>query len=199
MPWTILLHAEFEPEFGAMAEEVQDALLEAARVLEAIEPTLGRPTVDTLNYHGSLRAPPTSNGAKSMATTLSQIMAGLPAERRKKVETRAAARIAEEMALRDLRKAMGKTQVEVARKLRISQVSLSDTERRTDVMLSTLRKYVGALGGELDLVARFPNRAPIKIANLSDIAPPVRASGQRKPKNAAGRGSRRRHPDRNAA
>jgi transcriptional regulator with XRE-family HTH domain len=134
-----------------------------------------------------------------MATTLTEIMAGLPAERRKKIETRAAARVAEEMALRDLRRAMGKTQVEVARKLRISQVSLSDTERRTDVMLSTLRKYVGALGGELDLVARFPNRAPVKIANLADIAPPDKARRQSKAKDTAGERGRRRRPERKAA
>jgi transcriptional regulator with XRE-family HTH domain len=123
-----------------------------------------------------------------MATTLNQIMAALPVTRRKRIEERAAARVAEELALRDLRKAMGKTQVEVARKLRISQVSLSDTERRADVMLSTLRKYVVALGGELDLIARFPNRAPVKISHLADIAPPGKPSGQRKGRaSAAGR------------
>lgn len=106
-----------------------------------------------------------------MAKTLSDVMARLPVERRRGIEARAQVRIEEELALRDLRKAMGKTQVEVARKLRISQVTLSDTERRTDVMLSTLRKYVGALGGELDLIARFPDREPVRIAQLSDLVP----------------------------
>jgi hypothetical protein len=48
MAWVVLLHPEFEPEFGAMSVDVQDALLEAAKVLEAIGPTLGRPSVDTL-------------------------------------------------------------------------------------------------------------------------------------------------------
>lgn len=107
-----------------------------------------------------------------MAKTLNDVMARLPAERRRRIEARAQARIEEELALRELRKAMGKTQVEVARKLRISQVTLSDTERRADVMLSTLRKYVGALGGELDLIARFPDRQPVRIAQLSDLARP---------------------------
>lgn len=115
-----------------------------------------------------------------MAKTLGDVMARLPAERRRKIESRAQVRIEEELALRDLRKAMGKTQVEVARKLRISQVTLSDTERRADVMLSTLRKYVGALGGRLDLIAHFPDRKPVRIAQLSDLIPPaVRAGGRR--------------------
>jgi transcriptional regulator with XRE-family HTH domain len=115
-----------------------------------------------------------------MAKTLSDVMARLPAERRRRIEARAQARIEEELALRDLRKAMGKTQVEMARKLRISQVTLSDTERRTDVMLSTLRKYVGALGGELDLIARFPDREPVRIAQLSDLVPTAAKSRSKK-------------------
>ena len=101
-----------------------------------------------------------------MATTLNEMMARLPATRRRRIEAGAAVRIAEELALRDLRKALGATQVEVARRLKISQVALSDTERRGDVMLSTLRKYVGALGGELELVARFPGRSAVRIAPL---------------------------------
>src|SRR5262245_12305666 len=131
---------------------------------------------------GPIRTPRATTFERNglMATTLIQVMAGLPAERRKKIEARVVARVAEELALRDLRKAMGKTQVEVARKLRISQVSLSDTERRADVMLSTLRKYVSALGGELDLIARFPDRAPVKIVRLADIAPRKESSEQRK-------------------
>ncbi len=48
MAWVVLFHPEFEAEFGALAEQVQDDLLESARVLAEIGPTLGRPTVDTL-------------------------------------------------------------------------------------------------------------------------------------------------------
>ena len=48
MAWAVLFHPEFEAEFGALAEQVQDDLLESARVLAEIGPTLGRPTVDTL-------------------------------------------------------------------------------------------------------------------------------------------------------
>lgn len=48
MVCVVVFHPEFEREFSAMAPGVQDALLEAAKVLESIGPTLGRPTVDTL-------------------------------------------------------------------------------------------------------------------------------------------------------
>jgi DNA-binding XRE family transcriptional regulator len=121
----------------------------------------------------------TSKGAAT-AATLTEMMARLPAARRKRIEARAAERIAEELALRDLRKALGRTQVEVARRLRISQVTLSDTERRGDVMLSTLRKYVGALGGKLELVARFPDRTAIRIAPTVESGSVTAARKRRK-------------------
>ncbi|MDP2332406.1 MAG: helix-turn-helix transcriptional regulator [Reyranella sp.] len=121
-----------------------------------------------------------------MATTLNEMLARLPAARRRRIEARAAERIAEELALRDLRKALGKTQVEVARRLRISQVTLSDTERRGDVMLSTLRKYVGALGGKLELVARFPGRTAVRIAPTVESGRVAAARKRRKrPASAA--------------
>lgn len=121
-----------------------------------------------------------TNKETTMATTLTEMMARLPAARRRRIEARAAERIAEELALRDLRKALGKTQVEVARRLRISQVTLSDTERRGDVMLSTLRKYVGALGGKLELVARFPDRTAIRIAPTVESGSVAAARKRRK-------------------
>jgi len=49
MPWIVEFCNEFEPEFGAMAEEVQDELLAQLKVLERFGPELGRPQVDTLN------------------------------------------------------------------------------------------------------------------------------------------------------
>ena len=48
MGWRVLFHDAFEPEFDALAEAVQDELLARARLLEAIGPTLGRPSADTL-------------------------------------------------------------------------------------------------------------------------------------------------------
>lgn len=61
-----------------------------------------------------------------------------------------------ELLVRELRQAAGKSQRELAKVLGIKQPSLSKLENQTDIQVSTLQKIVEALGGELDLVARFP-------------------------------------------
>ncbi len=63
-----------------------------------------------------------------------------------------------EMELRDLREMAGKTQEEVAEAMQTAQSEISNLERRDDSRISTLRKYVTALGGELEVVASFGNR-----------------------------------------
>lgn len=105
-----------------------------------------------------------------MGRTIGQKIARLPAKRRAKVNARAAELIAEEMSLQDLRKALNRMQVEVARTLKVEQDTVSRYEQRTDMLLSTLQDYVEAMGGELDLVARFPNRLPVRIKGLRDIS-----------------------------
>ena len=97
-------------------------------------------------------------------------IAKLPAKCRAKVNARAKELIADEMSLQDLRKAMNRTQVEIAKTLDVGQDTVSRYERRTDMLLSTLRSYVQSMGGELDLVARFPDREPVKIKALRDLA-----------------------------
>jgi transcriptional regulator with XRE-family HTH domain len=62
------------------------------------------------------------------------------------------------MELRELRKEAGKTQTEVADEAEMTQAELSKFERRDDHLLSTLRRYVTALGGELEVVAVFNNK-----------------------------------------
>jgi DNA-binding XRE family transcriptional regulator len=62
------------------------------------------------------------------------------------------------MELRELRKEAGKTQTEVAEVAEMTQAELSKFERRDDHLLSTLRRYVTALGGELEVVAVFDNK-----------------------------------------
>jgi hypothetical protein len=64
-----------------------------------------------------------------------------------------------EMNLRELRQAAGKTQVELARAAKMKQSELSRSERREDHLLSTLRRYVEGLGGELVVVARLGGKA----------------------------------------
>jgi hypothetical protein len=105
-----------------------------------------------------------------MATSLEQKLARLPTERRAKVAARAAELIAEEMTLCDLRRALERTQVDLAQQLGVKQETVSRLERRSDMLLSTLRSYVAAMGGELDLVAKFPNRPPVRLKALASVA-----------------------------
>jgi len=104
-----------------------------------------------------------------MARTLNEVIADLPKEERKKIAARSAQLIAEEMSLRDLRKAIGKTQTNVARRLKVGQDAVSKLETRTDMYISTLRGFVNAMGGELELVARFPARAPVRLGKLGGV------------------------------
>lgn len=106
-----------------------------------------------------------------MAINVEEKIRKLSPARRKEVETRAAALLAEEMTLRELRKARKLTQVRVARQLGITQDSVSRLEKRSDLLLSTLRKTVEAMGGHLSLVAEFPDRPPVVLAGLASDEP----------------------------
>ena len=92
----------------------------------------------------------------------------LGVSQRKKVEVRAAELIAEEMTLRDLRKARELTQARMAEQLGITQDGVSRLEKRSDLLLSTLRKTVEAMGGSLSLVAEFPDRAPVVLTGIAE-------------------------------
>lgn len=102
-------------------------------------------------------------------TTLTERMNKLPASRRKRVEERAKALIAEEMCLRDLRKARRQTQVQVAKELGINQENVSRIEKRSDLLISTLSGYVQAMGGKLSLVAEFPDRPPVALTGIAAL------------------------------
>ena len=77
-----------------------------------------------------------------MALDVEDVIAGLDPAERRKVEEMAAELIAEEMTLRELRKARRLTQASVARELGISQDAISRLEQRSDLLLSTLRRTV---------------------------------------------------------
>ena len=95
------------------------------------------------------------------------------------VEGRAAEIIAEEMSLRDLRKARKLTQARVAKVLGVTQDSVSRLEKRSDLLLSTLRKTVKAMGGDVRIVAEFRDRAPVVLSDLSEEASPRKPSRKR--------------------
>ena len=113
-----------------------------------------------------------------MAKTLKDKMAELSPERRQRVEAMAAVLAAEEKSLKDLRQAFALTQDHMAEVLGVGQESISRLEKRSDLLLSTLMGYVRAMGGELRLVAEFPDRPPVLLKGLADMV--VRAN-----KNAA--------------
>src|SRR3989442_14319006 len=98
-----------------------------------------------------------------MARTLDQVLATMPDKRRAKIERRAS----ELATLKDLRQAVERTQVELATSLGVGQDTISRIERRSDMLLSTLRRYVEAMGGKLELVAEFPDRPRIIIDQLA--------------------------------
>lgn len=113
-----------------------------------------------------------------MAKNLNDVMAALPQDRRQRIETRAM----ELATLKDLRQAAQQTQEQLAATLGVGQDTISRLEKRSDMLLSTLRHYVQGMGGQLNLVAQFPNRPPVVIDHLG-MEPSVRrkpASAQRR-------------------
>ena len=100
---------------------------------------------------------------------LDQIRKQLSPARRKKIAARAATVIAEEKTLQELRQAHKLTQKRMAAVLGIGQDSVSRLEQRSDLLISTLRGYVEAMGGRLSLVAEFPNQDPVILAGISAI------------------------------
>jgi uncharacterized protein YnzC (UPF0291/DUF896 family) len=85
-----------------------------------------------------------------------EVFAKLPAARRAKIKERAAELISEELGLQELRKSKQITQEEIAERLGGRQVYISRLEKRDDMKLSTLRAYVEAIGGDLQLMVTFP-------------------------------------------
>ena len=102
-----------------------------------------------------------------MASTLKDKIDALSPGRRKRIEARADELIAIEMSLRTLRQAQKLTQESIGQVLGIGQDGVSRLEKRSDLLLSTLRNYVEAMGGHLRLVAEFPNQPPVVLSGLA--------------------------------
>ena len=113
-----------------------------------------------------------------MPTNVNDIIKKLPLAQRKRIEARAAQLIAEEMTLRQLRHARKLTQQKLAKSLRIGQEGVSKIEQRTDLLISTLRSCVQGMGGELHLVAEFPDRPPVKVVGFAEMENERRKRGQ---------------------
>jgi DNA-binding transcriptional regulator YiaG len=102
-----------------------------------------------------------------MAKKFEELRAKMSPEAQSRAAARAEALMVE-MQLRDLRKARQVTQVDVAKAMSVEQAAVSKLERRDDMYVSTLSAYVKALGGELKLVASFPD-ADIQVRRYNAI------------------------------
>ncbi|STY30335.1 putative transcriptional regulator, XRE family [Legionella wadsworthii] len=104
-----------------------------------------------------------------MTRSINDKMNSLSKERQDLIQKRANQLIAEEMTLRDLRLALEKTQEDLGAILHMKQDGISRLEKRSDMLISTLNKYISAMGGSLKLMAEFPDRAPVEIHGIAEI------------------------------
>lgn len=79
---------------------------------------------------------------------------------------------AEYATLLDLRKARELTQERMAEMLHIKQENVSRLEKRSDLLLSTLRSYIAAMGGDLKLIVEFPGRPPVTLVGFGETTSP---------------------------
>lgn len=137
-----------------------------------------------------------------MARSIDEVIAGLPKARRERVEAKAA-RLARDMiehadSLGDIRKAMSKTQTDIARALGVGQVAVAQLEKRSDLLLSTLQRYVRATGAELSLVVHTRDGADIVLESLGDLGGGTNAAAKQRratgARTAGRRALRRRSP-----
>lgn len=103
-----------------------------------------------------------------MTTSLKDIMKGLQPDRQERIATEADRLHTEYLTLQDLRKAKELTQTNLAETLGIRQATVAQMEKRSDLMISTLRSYVEAMGGSLSLIVEFPDRKPVVLDGLGD-------------------------------
>jgi DNA-binding transcriptional regulator YiaG len=103
-----------------------------------------------------------------MAKKFRDLGAKMAPERQTRVRERAQALLAE-LPLQELRQARRMTQEALAKRLGSQQALVSKLERRADMYVSSLRTYIQALGGDLEIVARFPDGA-VRITQFGEIA-----------------------------
>jgi len=98
-----------------------------------------------------------------MGSTLQEKIDRLSPSQKAEVEARANELMLEELSLRALRKGLNRTQADVAEALGIGQDTVSRLESRCNIMVSTLDRYIKAIGGKVSIVAEFPDRPPVKL------------------------------------
>ena len=102
--------------------------------------------------------------------SLEEMLAAESEEFRQSVKQRTAELIAAEMNLREVRRLRKLTQARLSKRLKIGQEGVSRIERRSDLYISTLRSYVEGVGGKLKLVVELPDRPPVLLTGLGEVA-----------------------------
>lgn len=101
-----------------------------------------------------------------MGRTLDELMAELPPKRRAKVDARASELIAEVEGLKAFRQLAERSQEQIAESLGIKQPSVHKIEKQTDLYLSTLRRFVEAAGGSLELRVELPGKGVLHLTGV---------------------------------
>jgi len=96
-----------------------------------------------------------------------QLTEGFSPQRQADISRRTAL-LKEEMALAELQQALQLTQTELAQKLQLQQLALTNMEQQADTYISHLRQIIEAMGGQLEIVARFGD-SEVKITNFSQF------------------------------
>jgi len=102
-----------------------------------------------------------------MANKYSELRKNMTPEARARAEAKTREMLAQ-MPLHELRQARGLSQQSLAELLNVQQPSIAKMERRTDMYISTLRNHIEAMGGQLEVIARFPEGA-VRISNFADL------------------------------
>ena len=97
-----------------------------------------------------------------------EILATFTPEQRARIEARGRELIQEALTVQELRKAQSLMRKALARKLGVKQESVSNLEARSDLLISTLRGYVEAMGGKLELIVSFPGRPSVALEELAE-------------------------------
>ena len=103
-----------------------------------------------------------------MARKYTDLRVKMSVEARQKADEMAQ-QMLQEMPLNELRQARGLSQKVMADLLHVQQPAIAKLEKRTDMYMSTLRSHIEAMGGQLDIIARFPDGS-IKITNFAELA-----------------------------
>jgi predicted XRE-type DNA-binding protein len=103
-----------------------------------------------------------------MLNKFSDLRSKMTSEAKSRAKVKAQAML-EQMPLNELRQARGLSQKMLAELLHVQQPSIAKLEKRTDMYISTLRSHIEAMGGELEVIARFPE-GTVKISNFSELA-----------------------------